>query len=45
MKDSLVDRLRLTQGRFQDMLDGIHTVMDLKDPIWQTTGSGPWRMA
>lgn len=36
MKDSLVDRLRLTQGRFQDMLDGIRTVMDLKDPIWQS---------
>ena len=36
MKNSLVDRLRLTQGRFQDMLDGIRTVMDLKDPIWQS---------
>ncbi len=36
MKESLVDRLRLTEQRIRDMMEGIKAVMDLKDPVWQS---------
>ncbi len=36
MKESLIDRLRLTEQRIQDMIEGIKTVIDLKDPVWQS---------
>lgn len=36
MKDSLIDRLRLTKDRVQGMIDSINTIIDLKDPIWKS---------
>lgn len=36
MKESLVDRLRLTEKRINDMVEGIQTVIDLKDPVWKS---------
>ncbi|MFA5527855.1 MAG: glutamate-5-semialdehyde dehydrogenase [Peptostreptococcales bacterium] len=36
MKESLIDRLRLTEGRLQDIVDGIYTMIDLKDPVWKS---------
>ena len=33
VKSSLIDRLRLTQERLQDMADGIHQICVLPDPI------------
>jgi len=33
VKSSLIDRLRLTQERLQDMADGIHQICALPDPI------------
>lgn len=36
VKESLIDRLRLTEGRIQDMVAGLKTIIDLKDPIWQS---------
>lgn len=36
MKVSLIDRLMLTEERIQDMIVGIRTIIDLKDPIWQS---------
>ncbi len=36
MKESLIDRLRLNQARMQGMIDAIETVVQLKDPIWQS---------
>lgn len=36
MKSSLVDRLRLTSARIDDMIAGIDTVVSLKDPVWNS---------
>ncbi len=36
MKDSLIDRLRLDSKRIDDMIDGIHTIIELKDPVWRS---------
>jgi glutamate-5-semialdehyde dehydrogenase len=36
MKESLIDRLRLNASRIDDMIDGIHTIIELKDPIWKS---------
>ncbi len=36
MKESLIDRLRLNHARMQGMIDAIETVVQLKDPIWQS---------
>ena len=37
MKDSLIDRLLLTENRINDMVDGINSIMKLKDPIWKSS--------
>lgn len=37
MKESLIDRLKLSKKRIQDMADGIQTVIELKDPVWKST--------
>ena len=36
MKDSLIDRLKLSSERITDMVDGIHKVVSLKDPVWNS---------
>ncbi|MBN2656645.1 MAG: glutamate-5-semialdehyde dehydrogenase [Spirochaetales bacterium] len=36
MKSSLVDRLRLTEARIDDMIEGIEKVVSLKDPVWNS---------
>lgn len=36
VKESLIDRLKLTEKRIGDMVDGIQTVIDLKDPVWKS---------
>ncbi|AOY75947.1 glutamate-5-semialdehyde dehydrogenase [Clostridium formicaceticum] len=36
MKESLIDRLRLTKDRIQGMVDSIATIIDLKDPVWKS---------
>ncbi|AKL94082.1 gamma-glutamyl phosphate reductase ProA [Clostridium aceticum] len=36
MKESLIDRLRLTKDRIQGMIDSIYTIIDLKDPVWRS---------
>ncbi|MBB6216555.1 glutamate-5-semialdehyde dehydrogenase [Anaerosolibacter carboniphilus] len=36
MKESLIDRLKLDSKRIDDMVDGIHTIIELKDPIWRS---------
>ena len=36
MKDSLIDRLRLTTTRIDQMIDGIDKVISLKDPVWNS---------
>jgi len=36
MKDSLVDRLRLTGSRIDEMICGIEKVISLKDPVWNS---------
>jgi glutamate-5-semialdehyde dehydrogenase len=36
MKESLVDRLRLTQTRVKDMIEGIHMIIESKDPVWKS---------
>jgi len=36
MKDSLIDRLRLTAPRIDDMIEGIMKVVSLKDPVWNS---------
>lgn len=36
MKESLVDRLRLTTPRINDMIEGIKKVVSLKDPVWNS---------
>lgn len=35
-KESLVDRLKLTEDRIQGILEGIETIIGLKDPIWRS---------
>lgn len=35
-KDSLIDRLKLTEDRIQGILEGIDTIIGLKDPIWKS---------
>ncbi|HZK57299.1 MAG TPA: glutamate-5-semialdehyde dehydrogenase [Clostridia bacterium] len=35
-KSSLIDRLALNESRMQGMIDGVNTIIDLKDPIWQS---------
>ena len=35
-KDSLIDRLKLTEDRIQGILEGIETIIGLKDPIWRS---------
>lgn len=36
MKESLIDRLRLDENRIEDMIEGIKTIIDLRDPIWNS---------
>lgn len=36
MKASLIDRLSLNEQRIDGMIEGIHTMMDLKDPVWKS---------
>ncbi len=36
MKVSLIDRLMLNEERIQDMVAGIRSIIDLKDPIWKS---------
>lgn len=36
MKESLIDRLRLTEKRILEMVEGINTIIELKDPIWKS---------
>ncbi len=36
IKDSLIDRLMLNEERIQGMIDGVRSIIDLKDPIWQS---------
>ncbi len=35
-KESLIDRLRLTEDRIQGIIDSINTIIKLKDPIWKS---------
>ncbi len=35
-KSSLIDRLALNESRMQGMIDGVNTIIDLKDPIWRS---------
>ena len=36
IKESLIDRLRLDETRIEDMIQGIHKIIDLRDPIWNS---------
>lgn len=36
MKESLIDRLKLTSSRIDDMILGIEKVISLKDPVWNS---------
>lgn len=36
VKESLIDRLRLNEKRIQDMIRGIRTIIELKDPVWRS---------
>lgn len=36
MKESLIDRLRLNEKRIDDMIESIHTIIELNDPIWKS---------
>lgn len=36
MKESLVDRLSLDKSRIDDMIEGIHSIIELKDPVWRS---------
>lgn len=36
MKESLVDRLLLTEDRVKDMVEGLRKIVDLKDPVWRS---------
>lgn len=35
-KDSLIDRLTLNKSRMEGVIDGVNTIIDLKDPIWKS---------
>lgn len=37
MKESLIDRLRLTQDRIDGMIDSIESIIEAKDPIWRSS--------
>ena len=36
MKESLIDRLKLTDERILGMVEGINTIIELKDPVWKS---------
>lgn len=36
MKEGLIDRLLLDESRIESIIDGIHTVIKLDDPIWKS---------
>ena len=36
MSSSLIDRLKLSSDRIESMIEGIHTVIALKDPVWNS---------
>ncbi|QEK12209.1 glutamate-5-semialdehyde dehydrogenase [Crassaminicella thermophila] len=36
MKESLIDRLCLSEERIDDMIEGIHNIIELKDPVWKS---------
>ncbi len=36
MKESLIDRLRLDDGRIQGIIEGIKAIIKLKDPVWRS---------
>lgn len=36
MKESLIDRLKLTEDRIENMVEAIKTIIDLRDPLWQS---------
>lgn len=35
-KESLIDRLRLTEGRIEGMINSIESIVKLKDPVWNS---------
>ncbi|WP_053957375.1 glutamate-5-semialdehyde dehydrogenase [Inediibacterium massiliense] len=35
-KESLIDRLRLNEDRIDGMIEGIHQIIELKDPVWRS---------
>ncbi|WP_129597057.1 glutamate-5-semialdehyde dehydrogenase [Anaerophilus nitritogenes] len=35
-KESLIDRLRLNEERIDAMIEGIHQIIELKDPVWKS---------
>ncbi|TCO79877.1 glutamate-5-semialdehyde dehydrogenase [Marinisporobacter balticus] len=37
MKESLIDRLRLSEERIDDMIEGIHNIIKMKDPVWKSS--------
>ncbi|MBE3569711.1 MAG: glutamate-5-semialdehyde dehydrogenase [Bacillales bacterium] len=39
MTEALIDRLTLNEKRIQDMVDGIHQLIDLKDPVGEILDS------
>lgn len=36
-KESFIDRLKLDEARVQGMIDSIHTIIKLNDPIWKSS--------
>ncbi len=36
MKESLIDRLKLTEERILEIVEGINTIIELKDPVWKS---------
>ena len=36
MKESLIDRLKLNEDRMQGIIDSIHAIIKLNDPIWKS---------
>lgn len=37
MQESLIDRLKLDSGRIVDMINGINTIIELRDPVWKSS--------
>lgn len=35
-RESLIDRLRLDEGRMNDIIQGLYKVIELKDPVWNS---------